>query len=327
MAMSKKILNTHIINSTATIIIWVLLVLNYSVFYCVKPAFSETIESKKIGIIVSLKIRPYLEAIDGFKKGLDEVKKFKTITIYLENYTSQDKDYLIQKIKSEKCDYFLSVGPEAAAFIWNEFSDEDIPKMFTMVLNPEKIVGTENLNCGVSLNIPIATQLVTLSTALPEVRKIGLLYDKELNQEFANSAKSLANVLGLTIVPMEIGSRKEMPAILREHWSRIDLLWLIPDHTVITESLVRFVIKEAILNGTPVSGYNSFFYRSGAAVTFVTDYEATGLRTSGFFISMVQENQCSIKGPYFDMWLNKNVLKKLGVNFAENEPYHIKEGP
>lgn len=41
----------------------------------------------------------------------------------------------------------------------------------------------------------------------------------------------------------------------------MDALWLIPDRTVISESIVKYVIKEAFLRKVPVIGYNRFFMK------------------------------------------------------------------
>lgn len=324
--MIKEKLNIHTFSNKLIINIWIFLFLNS--LFLVPSVFSESSNQQgAVGIVVSMKIRPYLEAVDGLKAGLDKKSHSAIHTFYLENYESGEMDELSRHILSKKCDSLIAIGPEAAVYIWEKFPEDRINKMYSMVLNPEKIISAEGLNCGVSLNIPIATQLMTLSTAFPHVREIGLLYDKALNSEFAGSARSLANVLGLKIVPMEISSRRDMPSILKEHWGKIDLLWLIPDHTVISQSLVRFIIKEAILNGTPVTGFNSFFYRSGAAISFVTDYESTGRITAEYFSSILHGEPCELKGPYFDSWVNRKVLKKIGLKYIENEAYHIKEGP
>ena len=112
-----------------------------------------------------------------------------------------------------------------------------------------------------------------------------------------------------------------------QHWKEIDVLWLIPDRTVISESIVQHIIKEALFNRVPVIGYNRFFYESGAAFSFVFDYIELGKQTAKLAIDMLSGKACQKNNPVFHAWLNPRVISRLGIEVPEKRPTTVKEGP
>lgn len=182
-----------------------------------------------------------------------------------------------------------------------------------MVLNPENVLPAEAPACGIGLNIPVTTQLETIATAMPHVRRLGLLYDPANNTPFFEAAGRAAVQRNVELVPLKVGARKEIPGILKAGWPRIDALWLIPDRTVISETLVRYVIKEALLQGRPVVGYNRYFYDSGAALAFIFDYAELGAQTGRLALATLRGGACGSVPPGFHAWLNARVLEKIGI--------------
>jgi putative ABC transport system substrate-binding protein len=81
---------------------------------------------------------------------------------------------------------------------------------------------------------------------------------------------------GVSLIPVAVSSRKDIPAVLKGNFGEVDALWLVPDRTITTESLIRYIIREAIYNKVPVIGYNRFFYESGAVLSFIFDYREIG---------------------------------------------------
>ena len=117
--------------------------------------------------------------------------------------------------------------------------------------HPERVLGRGDGACGISLNIPVEEQLRAIRSGLPDVRRIGLLFDPSVNGDlFAEAAASAAR-LGLSLIPLEVSSKPGIPGVLDRSWGRIDALWFVPDQTVISESIVEYVTRESIFNKVP----------------------------------------------------------------------------
>jgi putative ABC transport system substrate-binding protein len=199
--------------------------------------------------------------------------------------------------------------------------------MYSMILNPPGVCRKAETACGVSLDLPARQQLEMIARGLPSVKRLGLLFDPQCNGGFSVTAGSEAGSFQLSIVPLPVSSKKDIPAVLKEHWSDIDALWLIPDQTIISESIVQYIIKEALLAGVPVVGYNRFFYESGAALAFVFDYKDLGRQTGRLAAGVIGGGPCEKESPVFRVWRNRRVINKLGLGVSETATPPIEEGP
>ena len=122
---------------------------------------------------------------------------------------------------------------------------------------------------------------------------------------------------GIEIVPLKVDSRKEIPSLLKNYLTDMDALWLIPDRTVISESIVRYVIKEAFMKNVPTIGYNRFFYESGALMAFIFNYQELGGQAAQKVLAALSDRACSDSVPLFQVWINKRVAEKLERNVPE----------
>ncbi|MCX5839680.1 MAG: hypothetical protein NTW71_14390 [Deltaproteobacteria bacterium] len=196
-----------------------------------------------------------------------------------------------------------------------------------MVLNPPPISGKTETACGVPLDVPAKRQLEMIDQGFRTVKRLGLLYDPRYNSEFFMKAAAEAAYFDLKIVPLKVSSKKDIPAVLKQNWENIDALWLIPDQTVISESIVQYIIKDALFKKIPVIGYNRFFYESGAALAFVFDYEELGRQTGRLAANMLMGKACEKENPVFRVWLNLRVIDKLGMTVPEKKSPSIEAGP
>jgi putative ABC transport system substrate-binding protein len=263
-------------------------------------------------MMISRSIRPYIEAADGAVATLRQGKL--DVETFLVNKMSEgDGDALKRSIRENTYDLLLAVGPEASDLAWSFSKGGELPVVYTMVLSPEKLANAPPAPCGISLGIPIELQLQFISKTLPSAKKIGLLFDPGNNAAFFETAERLGAADDIAVIPLGVSSKKEIAQTLTKNWRSIDGLWLIPDRTVISESVVQYIIKQALLNDTPVVGYNRFFYDSGAAVSFVFDYAHIGEQAGRLALSIIENLGCQTAGPAFQTWVNARVLEKLGM--------------
>ena len=298
-----------------------------SVFLGAADLHGEESGAPKAAVLVSRNIRPYIEAVEGMNSVLSEAVNAKIQVFRLEKFKDKMRAVLIRRLVEEKFDLFVAVGPEAAGFAWEETGSERAVRLYSMVLNPQKVSGRTETACGIPLNIPAQRQLNMIALGLPAIERIGLLYDPRYNSEFFRKAAAEASFLGLKIVPLQVLSKKDIPVILKQHWKDMDALWLIPDQTVISESIIQYIIREALFENTPVIGYNRFFYESGAALAFVFDYEEIGRQTGRLAVNMLNGKACGREVPVFHVWLNLRVIDKLGISVPEEKSLPMEAGP
>ena len=311
-----------------------------SVFLMPAAGFSENSPSQpsqKVAVIVSDKIKPYLEAKQGLSEFLSASTDAEVSLFFLNELKDKKPADIFLKSAGERYDIFIAVGPAAAVFLWESPAPEPAPRLYCMVLNPEKIFSPADAARGISLNIPAQTQLEMISRSLPHAKRIGLLYDPANNSAFFNKAAKKAAVFDLKIVPLAVSSKKDIPQVLNRRLKEIDALWFIPDRTVISESIVRYIVKDALHKGLPVIGYNRFFYESGAAAAFIFDYKEIGRQSakkaqkilSDQIISnqIISDRARAETSPVFHVWVNARVMRNLGIKHPQQYTFPVELGP
>jgi putative ABC transport system substrate-binding protein len=271
-----------------------------------------------MAVLVSLKIRPYLQALEGIQERARDEGLTEVDVTYLDDDDSDDHTRLADKLGSDPFDVYLAVGPEATKFIWDTFPSPGIAKVYCMVLNPDNLIATESEGppCGVSLNIPVQDQLEAFKRHLPSLKRIGLIYNPDDNADVAREAEMAASLQGIGIVHLKVASRADILPVLQQNWGRIEALWMIPDRTVISESLILYLIKEAISNNVIVLGYNRFFTQSGAALALARNYKTIGRQAAALAKTAIDNRKCPAVIPGYDVLVNEAVLETLGIAFS-----------
>jgi putative ABC transport system substrate-binding protein len=307
---------------------WLFLAVLCSAFLGAVALQGEEIPAPKVAILVSRDIRPYIEAAEGMSVVLSETAGAKVQMFSLEKFKGKSQDALMQSLAGEKFDLLVAVGPEAVRLASEKPVPDKTAWLYSMVLTPPSpISGRTETACGIPLYIPAKKQLETIVQGLRTIKRLGLLYDPRYNSEFFMKAAAEALSLDLKIVPLKVSSKKDIPVVLKQNWENIDALWLIPDQTVISESIVQYIIKDALFKKIPVIGYNRFFYESGAALAFVFDYEELGRQTGRLAANALRGKSCEKETPLFHAWLNLRVIDKLGIGVPEKKSPPSEAGP
>jgi putative ABC transport system substrate-binding protein len=273
--------------------------------------YCSAAEDHKLAVVISKNILPYKEAVEGLNGLLSPKKNLTLKTYILENFPNKDVSILKKELLEKNYKLFIAIGPEALHFFSVEFSENDVPVVFSMVLNPEHIIQPKKDVCGISLQIPVERQLDEIVRVLPSLKRLGLLFDPKGNRVFFKVASEKGIAKGLKIVPLRVSSKKEIPGMLKSNWHNVDCIWLIPDRSVISESIVQYIIKEALLKEIPSIGYNRFFYETGALISFIFDYRELGIQTGRQVLLFMENETCQNQSPVFQTWINKGALKTL----------------
>ena len=294
---------------------------NKLLFFCIITSFilpfRSAFPASEVIIIKSSDIIPYQKSIEGFKQGFSQ-GSFSEYSID-EDYKERGRSVVEGAVKRGG-DLILSVGPQAT-YLLGTFSSS-IPKIFTMVKNPEKLFGSGKVYHGVSLDIPIELQLEQIKATFPKRKRIGVFFSRENNQQTIDALFPKARGLELDLVAVPITSTKEIPDSLKSLQADIDILWIIPDRVVGSEKILKYIIKSMIIKKIPVVGFNEWFAQNGAILSFSLDYEAIGKQTA-----ILAQRVLASQGPIEEFIqkpqqvktiVNLKVAKKLSITVSDD---------
>lgn len=278
--------------------------------------FSDT--QFKIAVIVSKKIKPYIQVVDGITDVMaDSAAPMDVFFLSSPNNTSdtQLNQHIILQLQTGQYELVTAVGPEAAALVWAV--DTPFKKLYAAVLDPKALPQLPSDACGISLQIPVGVQLENIAQTFDAIKKIGLIFDPRHNQWFFDQAVASAGEHGLEIIALPVSSKNQIAGVLKEHKDGMDAIWMIPDQTVISEKIIHYVIKQGLFNHMGVIGYNSFFTRSGAFFSFEFEYNLLGKQAGDVMTNYLETGVCTQGKPVFNTLINQKIADKIGIRVTK----------
>lgn len=267
-------------------------------------------EDQPVAVLLSREIAPYVAMVEGFEAELKQpgIERF-----FLDQ---KGQPYSLSSsvtgLDVQRYAALVAVGPEALSYL--SVHKAETPLFYGMVLDPG---GSTNSSapaeCGVTLELPIAAQLDAIKRFLPTARRIGVLFDPANNQPWFDQARLLAAGRNLELFPLRVESRSGRLNIVGDFIGPEALLF-IPDKSIISRSIIQYVIKQAVLRRIAVIGYNRFFLDSGAALSFIIDYRGIGGQVAAQVRSTLNGQPCrGAEAPLFQVEVNPGIMRSLGL--------------
>ena len=207
--------------------------------------------------IISGNMKVHEKTIIGFKS---------TCRASTEIFTMQDNDEtLMEKLQKSKPKVIFAMGNNALEMVKDV---KDIPVVFALVFNPQKIISPGSKITGVNMSLPPKVQIAELLKVLPDAKRIGVVYDPEESGHLVREARIAASKRGVDIVSRKVNDPREVVKAIGKLKGNIDVLWLFPDATVITRENVRYMMTFSYENIVPVLAFSEKYVRNGAFMSF-----------------------------------------------------------
>jgi putative ABC transport system substrate-binding protein len=227
---------------------------------CLVFAWPDALRAADIAVLKSADIAAYNQAVSGIKGEISD--SINNVVEYDMQGDLARGRKLARKIRTSDAALIIAVGLKAALAAKSEIAD--MPVIYCMVLDPNKHDLHAGNMTGISLQIPIDRQFAAMRNVLPQLKRIGVLYDPEKTASLIGEAGRIAKAAGMELVERRVSSEKDVPSALRDVIDKVDVLWLVPDSTILTEDSLRFILRTALDRNVPVFGFSSEFVRSGA---------------------------------------------------------------
>ena len=233
-----------------------------------------------------------VEGVDNLSLGrLIEQKKPKAI------YCIGSKAYLTAQALAGETNIILS-----SAINWQRFS---VGKT-TYVISNE--LSTE-------------TQLTMFRYFFPEIKKVGVLYSKEYNNEWVEIAERNGRDFGIEVVGSAVKGPRDNKGVLNELLPQVDGLWLIPDPVVLANvKSVKRVFAIADKLRKPVFAYDPVFADNGAAIIMSPDIPTVGRQAAGLAENLLSDEPIAqrILNPVgSEIMVNMKSIEKYGLKLNE----------
>lgn len=214
--------------------------------------------SHEVIVVKDTDLKPYREAIRGFRSACACTVKELELP-----YNSS-----ISRHAYDRADALVAVGTKVFRKVK---VIRDIPVVYIMVMPSETAGLTADNVSGVSMDIAPETYLTSMLKLFPSASKIGVLSDPEHTGPFVEAAEAAARERGVTLVVKTIRSPREVPDLLNELRDRIDVLWMLPDSTLVNSETIDYLMLFSFENSVPVFSFAKKYVERGAVAALTVD--------------------------------------------------------
>ena len=271
---------------------------------CFAPAEAR---ARDVIVVQGLAVKPYDEALRGFRSVCaEEVTK-----LYLADLEGKDLTGLIQE---EKAKLILAIGPEALKRVKEV---REVPVIYLMVVSPKQMSKGNRDITGVTMNAPAKKYLDLLSRISPRPKTVGIIYDPTKSRHLVKRAQQAAREQGLQLLTREVRKSKEVAAALHDLNGSVDLLWMLPDTTVVTPETVELFLLVSHERRVPVISFAAKYVEMGALAALVIDSYDQGQQAAEMARDILDGKPVAevprAEARAVTLKINQHVARKLGL--------------
>jgi putative ABC transport system substrate-binding protein len=271
--------------------------------------------------------QPYEEALQAFSRhlaslypvhGTKSIQPDITITPLIVGSDGKP-EALRLAISNKKPDLIVALGSKALQIT---APIKNIPIIYLLVPLPEKIAGKQANITGVLLEIDPGAQFRALNKILPSVKRVGVLYDPEKTGALVTGAADSGNTLIFVLRPTR--SPQDVVSQLASLQGEIDLLWMLPDSTILSPQTEKSFYRFALQNKVPILAFTEKYLSKGASFASHLDLDEMG-RLAALLALRIQNGE-SIQGlpplrpDRVVLKINHTMTDKLGLKIQEIQP-------
>lgn len=283
------------------------------------PISEITAAENTVIVIQSQQIPAYNEAIKGFEEGC-KGKNISIKAVYDLKGNMDEGKKVIRSLKEDKLkpNLVLAIGILATIFAKEQFSD--IPIIFCMVINHERFNLQEANISGISSEASIEDQFTMLKEMLGTHKSIGVIYNSTESRKIISEATHVAKRFEFNLITAEVVSERDVASALNNVIKKIDVLWIIPDGTVITKNSLDAILKGTMKYNIPTFCTSSALVKAGILASISMDYTSTGLQAAQMAQTLLNSPtviSLGVRRPdKLELTLNTETAERLGVNLS-----------
>jgi len=262
----------------------------------------------EVVVICDREIAPYRALLEGLTSACD--CKVRVITPQ-----EAAPEGLEQRLKASGTRAVLAVGLRARAAVDGV---RDLPVLLTMVPQVAPWVAAQANRFGIEMSLSPRRHLEALLRVFPRAQRIGVVFDPSQIGDYVREAQAAAAALNLTLITREIARPGEFYRQLEELRGRVDVIWMLPDPTVLQGENINVLLLASFESRVPIYGFARKYVELGAIAASQFDLAALGDQVAEL-IGHLQSSPAGAAPPRWEytrgaqLVLNQKVARKMGI--------------
>lgn len=289
-----------------------------------------SVASARVVLLVEQGTSIYEQAAKGFQQGFGNTDEVERIAIAPDGKAPEGQLDLIRRNPPR---LMIAIGTRAARIARERLPN--VPVLYCLALRPAQnhLVGPDA--GGIALDVAVPQQLENIRKALPQVRRIGLVYDeltsgqlvRQARQYLENQKADIQLVVRVAHTPQE--AAREIQSLMTSVLGNApgkegqDVFWMLWDPVTANPANFRLLVDLSLRYKVPLIAPARPFVEAGATISVGADYEQAGRQAAALARRVLQgrarlENLVAIPPSETLITINGEVARRLGIEFPPN---------
>ena len=278
---------------------------------------------KTVLIVKSRNLAPYNQAVEGLRKTLAS-RAAQVLVRELEfPHEAEKEDAFFESLEKVHPDLVVTVGTQATLRVTRRH--QSAPIVFSLVLltgDSEPILRKRPPHMtGAAMDIPIGLQFERLKEVVPDLRRVGVIYNPLNSLGAIEQARMAAQASRLDLIEIPVASEAQVLQEIQGLKGKVDVLWSVADSTVFTPRSVDSILLLTLRDGIPFVGLSPSFVKAGALLSFSCDYEDVGAQSAEQALEILSgksPSEVAVAYPRrVSLFLNLNTARAIHLEISQ----------
>jgi putative ABC transport system substrate-binding protein len=284
------------------------------IFLLYLPLLAYGADDLRVLVVLSESMTPYQTFAKTFRQNLP--------SNILVSVLEHPEDF---SVNDQQADLIVTVGIKATDLV----TDKAAPVLAVMIPSIKYLDLQINQTrvkqiSAIYIDQPLSRQVALLSAALPENRRVGVLYSEESRIDL----KELHNELdrqGYKLIAKKIRGSETLSSDLEDVLEHSDVLLAIPDSNIFNSSYIRNILLSSYRRRIPLVGLSQAYVNAGALCAIFSTPEQLAAQASTEVILFAQTRH--LPGPqspaFFTIAVNREVARTLDITIKSPDSLHM----
>jgi len=274
-----------------------------AVFAAPSPASAETCE---VIVVKSAELKPHQDVLRGFK----DVSACTVREVRLKDGEG------VEKLRKKRPDLVFVIGATAFRKV---HSLKDLPVVYALVVLPDSERALSPNVSGVNMEVPPAAYLSAMKEVFPVTKRVGLLYDPKNTQSYVDKAARTFSEGGVELAAVSMSDNAGFASTLKDLRSKIDILWMLPDPSVVTPETVEYLLRFSIQHDLPIFTFSKKYVEIGAVASIDVDPYDMGAQAAEIADKIIagQKEPVRVSPRTTHLSISMKAANKMGIKIKD----------
>lgn len=215
-------------------------------------------------------------------------------------------------VSSTKPDVIYCIG--AAAYQSATLATRDTPIIFSSAINWQRFPSRRRTHV-IANELPATAQLTLFRHFFPGLKRVGVLYNRDINRQWFAAAQDAGREVGLEVVGYHVSRASRVDEGIRDLAPKVDAFWLAPDPVVLDSTAnIELYFRLTQAARKPVIAYSAAFLSLNPVLVISPDMPTIGRQAAGLVRDLdTAEPVCTPAGS--EVILNLRRVQEYGLEF------------